>query len=116
MVTLQQVQHGLSKYVSNELTSKMTGAQKWIFGAGAELYIGNIGSIFNKLKVHPMVSALGIIDEQDQIDIDKLYNVLLHQADNGPMTVDIPLAGAFTFNRSDVEKLYGYIVNRGGLM
>ena len=110
MVTLQQVQHGLSQYVSNELTSKMSGAQKWIFGAGAELYIGNIANIFNKLKVHPMVSALGVIDEQDNIDIDKLYKVLLHQADQSPMTIDVPLAGAFTFNRSDVEKLYSYIL------
>lgn len=116
MVTLQQVQQGLSHYVSHELLSKMTGAQKWIFGAGAELYIGNIASIFNKLKVHPMVSALGIIDENDQIDLDKLYNVVLHQADQGPMTIDIPMAGAFTFDRSDVEKLYGYITNRGGIM
>ena len=93
----------------------MSGAQKWIFGAGAELYIGNIAQIFNKLKVHPMVSALGIIDEQDQIDLDKLYAVLLHQADQSPMTIDIPMAGAFTFNRSDVEKLYNYIV-RGGMI
>ncbi len=115
MVTLQQMQQGLSKYVANELTSKMNGAQKWIFGAGAELYIGNIAQIFNKLKAHPMVSALGVIDEQDQIDLDKLYTVVLHQADHGPMTIDIPMAGAFTFDRSDVEKLYNYIV-RGGMM
>lgn len=115
MVTLQQMQQGLSKYVANELTSKMSGAQKWIFGAGAELYIGNIAQIFNKLKSHPMVSALGVIDEQDQIDLDKLYTVLLHQADQSPMTIDIPMAGAFTFDRGDVEKLYNYIV-RGGMM
>lgn len=109
MVTLQQVQHGLSQFVSNELTSKMTGAQKWIFGAGAELYIGNIASIFDKLKAHPMVSALGVIDEQDQIDIDKLYQVVLKQADQSPMTIDIPMVGAFTFGRADVEALYRYI-------
>lgn len=113
MVTLQQVQQGLSHYVTNELTSKMSGAQKWIFGAGAELYIGNIAQIFNKLKANPMVSALGVVDENDHIDIDKLYTVLLHQADQSPMTIDIPLAGAFTFDRGDVEKLYGYITGRG---
>ena len=113
MVTLQQVQHGLSQYVSNELTSKMSGAQKWIFGAGAELYIGNIASIFNNLKMNPMVKALGVIDEQDQIDLDKLYQVVLKQADQGPMTIDIPMVGAFTFDRSDVEKIYQYIMNRG---
>lgn len=112
MVSLQQVQQGLSKFVEQELLPKMGGAQKWIFGAGAELYIGNIASVFNKLKMHPMVSGLGVIDEQDQIDIDKLYKVLLHQADHGPMTIDVPLAGAFTFDRNDVEKLYGYIVRR----
>lgn len=113
MVTLNQIQQGLSRYVSNELTSKMTGAQKWIFGAGAELYLANIGGIFNTLKTHPMVKALGIIDEQDQVDIDKLYNALLHQADLGAMTVDIPMAGSFTFNRNDVENLYRYII--GGM-
>lgn len=113
MVSLAQVQQGLSRYVENELTSKMTGAQKWIFGVGAELYLANISSIYNKLKVHPMVDALGIIDKQDQIDIDKLYNALLHQADLGAMTVDIPMAGSFTFNRNDVENLYRYII--GGM-
>lgn len=113
MVTLSQLQRGLSQYVSNELTSKMTGAQKWIFGAGAELYLANIGGIYNTLKTHPMVKALGIIDEQDQIDLDRLYNALLHQADTGAMTVDIPMAGSFTFNRGDVERLYQYII--GGM-
>ena len=113
MVNLNQVQQGLSRYIDNELTSKMTGAQKWIFGAGAELYLGNISSIYNKLKVHPMVDALGIIDENDQIDIDRLYSALLHQADKGSMTMDIPVIGAFTFNRSDVERMYQYII--GGM-
>lgn len=113
MVNLQQVQRGLSRYVSNELTSKMTGAQKWIFGAGAELYLANIGEVFNKLKTNPMVAALGVIDESGNIDIDKVYTVFLHQADSGSMTVEIPMAGAFTFDRSDVEKIYQYII--GGM-
>lgn len=114
MISLQQLQQGLSRYVSLEMTSKMTGAQKWIFGAGAELYIGNMAKIFNALKNHPMVSALDVISENDQIDIDKIYNAILRQADQSPMTVDIPIVGAFTFNRGDVEALYNYIRESGG--
>ena len=67
------------------------------------------GEIFNTLKSNPVVSAMGIIDEQDQIDIDAIYREFAAQAQRGAVTFDVPLVGALTLTATDVDKLYGYI-------
>lgn len=113
-ISIQQLQRGLSRYINLEMISKMTGAKRWVFGAAAEIYTGNIAKIINTLKANPMIAMLDVIDENDRIDIDKLYGAILRQADQGSITVDMPLVGAFTFGRGDVEALYNYIQESGG--
>ena len=67
------------------------------------------GEIFNTLKNNPVVSAMGVIDEQDQIDIDAIYQEFAAQAQRGAVTFDVPLVGALTLTAADVDKLYRYI-------
>lgn len=110
MVTVAQVQSGIERYISTEFLSKLNGVQKWVVDAASAMYLLNAGKIFEGLKNNPMIAALGVIDEQDHIDIDKLYKHFKAAAGKAPATVSIPLLGAVTLNEGDVDKLYNFIV------
>lgn len=107
---LAQVQRGVERYISAEFLSKLSGVQKWVIDAAAAMYLTNAPAIFNSLKGNPLVSALDIVDEQDHIDVDKLYKHFKAAASKGPATMTIPILGAVTLNENDVDKLYNYIV------
>lgn len=110
MVTVAQVQTGLQKYIAGEFLQKLNGLQKWVVDAASAMYLLNFGTIFNQLKANPMITALGVIDEQDHIDIDKLYQHFKAAAEKCPATMTVPMLGAVTLNVGDVDKLYNYIV------
>lgn len=109
MVTVAQVQTGLQKYIAGEILQKLSGVQKWVVDAASAMYLLNFGTIFNQLKANPMIAALGVIDEQDHIDIDKLYKHF-KAAEKSPATMTVPMLGAVTLNAGDVDKLYNCIV------
>lgn len=113
MVTLNQVQNGVVKYIDNELIPNINGWQKWVFGALASTAMLKTTNIFNSLKQNEFVKMLGVIDENDNIDIDTLYREFLKQAQKGAVTFDVPMIGAMTLNHTDVEKLYRYITEGG---
>lgn len=109
-VTLAQFQHGMERYIGTEFVERLSGVQKWVVDAAAAMYLANASAIFDSLKKNPLVSGLNIIDEQDHIDIDKLYKNFKEAAKKGPATMSIPLLGAVTLNEGDVDKLYNFIV------
>ena len=53
---------------------------------------------------------MGIIDENDQIDIDAVYREFSAQAQRGAITFDVPLVGPLTLGAGDVDQLYRYII------
>lgn len=110
MVTLAQVQQGLTRYVDTELMSKITGWQKWVFGATVSLSLSKISNIFNDLKENAFVKMLDVIDENDNIDIDTIYREFHKQAQSGPITFDVPVINMpLTLNSGDVDKIYHFI-------
>lgn len=109
-VNLSQVQNGVERYVSSEFLSKLSGVQKWVVDAAVAMYLTNASAIFDGLKKNPLVSAMGIIDANDHIDIDKLYKHIKTAAAKGPATMSVPVLGAVTLNESDIDKLYNFIV------
>lgn len=109
MVSIDRVKRGIARYLDSELI-KMTGWQKWVFGAGAAMYLENFASVVSKLREHPAVNALGIINETGDIAVEKLYQHLRIQAQKGPITFDVPMVGRITLSEADVDKLYQYIM------
>lgn len=109
MVTLAQATAGIERYLDTEILAKIPGWQKWVLGAAASRMLSRSGEIFNTLKSNPVVSAMGVIDENDQIDIDAVYREFAAQAQRGAVTFDVPFVGALTLTTTDVDKLYGYI-------
>ena len=111
MVTIAQVQQGLARYVDEELISKIEGWQRWVFGAGAAMYIDKAPQLIEQYRQHPAVKILGVIGDDNQIDIDELYRYMLPQARKGAATITVPILGSVTLDERDVDKLYRYIIN-----
>ena len=110
MVTLLQVTNGLQKYIEAEILPMVTDWRKWVLGAGASVALSKSGEIFAKLKANPMIAALGVIDNEDRIDIERLHREFAKQAQKGAITLDVPLLGPVTLNAQDVDRLYHYII------
>jgi hypothetical protein len=110
MVTLAQVQQGLTRYADTELMPKISGWQKWVFGATISLSLSKISNIFNELKDNAFLNMLDVIDENNNIDIDSIYREFHKQAEKGAITFDVPVINMpLTLNANDVEKLYQFI-------
>ena len=109
MYPYNKVIDGISKYIDTEVITKVVGWQKWTLGTISGLMLSKGTNLFNELKENKIVKDLGIIDENDNIDIDNIYKELKKQADKGAITFNIPMAGSLTLNGEDVDKLYSYI-------
>lgn len=109
MVTLSQVLKGLSVFLEREIVEKVDGFMKWGVGAAIAIYLDNGVNIFNSLKNNQWVKMLDAIDENDNIDIDKIYNAILPEAKKHAITFKAPGLGVITLTSNDVEKLYANI-------
>lgn len=110
MVNIEQVKNGVAKYVDNEFVAKMNGIKRWVVGGVAGIAILRAENIFRHLKHNAFVEMLDVIDENDMIDIDVIYNSFLNQARKGEAVIDLPAVGPTTFNEHDIEALYRYII------
>lgn len=107
MTTLVSVIEGVKEFANEELIMKMSGLGKWVVGAGVSMAMDNAVNTFNELKENPLIKALGIIHEDDTIDIDSLYAKMKEQAEKyGAVSLSIPMIGAVTIRAEDLDHLY----------
>lgn len=109
MYEYSQVINGIAKFVDTEMLTKMTGIQKWVAGSGIGILLSKGANTFSTLKQNEYVKMLGIVDENDKIDIDTIYTELKKQAQKCNAVVDLPMLGTITLNESDVDRLYQLI-------
>ena len=110
MYRFDKVIKGIINYIDNEILIKIDGWQKWVVGAGAGMLMSNATEIFNNLKTNEFIKLLNIIDENNNtIDISRLYGEIRKQAQKGPVDLNIPMIGTITLNETDVDKIYNYI-------
>lgn len=111
MVPMSQVQNGIAKYLDTEIVGKLNDWRKWVVGAAAALILQDFNKIVEQYKGNDFVKMLGVIDEGNNVDVQKLYQMFKAQAQKSPATFNAPLLGTVTLNESDVDKLYHYIIN-----
>lgn len=106
MVTKEQFKNGVLRYVDNEIANKVGGVRKWLVIIASTEMTANMDSLLSKLPKN------GYVQEDGMIDIDRLYTDMHRIAEQtGPVTEHIPVIGDVTFNTSDIESLYRYIVS-----
>lgn len=110
MVTMQQVKNGVVRYIDSDLLPQLDGFRKIGLGVYSALAANNIVAVAMKYKDHPAVAVLGIVDENGNVDIDKLYQSVIPMFANGEkQRIDIPMIGELRLDKMDIEKLYHYI-------
>lgn len=110
MIPYTKVISGVSRYIDEEIVTKLTGYQKWVVGAGAGIMLNKSTNVFNSLKANSIIKQMELINEKDEIDVETIYRELKKQAQKSAVTVEIPFSGTLTLNEQDVDKLYSMIV------
>lgn len=110
MVTLQQVQSGIVQYAKNDVMPHLEGGRRLAFGIAVELAANNIANTILKYKDHPFISMLNVMDENNEIDIDRVYAAASPMFENGQKhVIHLPFFGDMKVDRTDLESLYRYM-------
>ncbi|MCL2791154.1 MAG: hypothetical protein FWD79_11015 [Desulfobulbus sp.] len=71
------------------------------------------GKYAGMVSDHPVVKALGLVDEDGMIDASMVYEcaegTLGKHADGGKLRFDAGPWGIFTFGRNDLKTIYEYV-------
>lgn len=111
MVTIKQVEQGLARFLDTELMTKLpdVGWQKVLTGTAAGLIIKRMDNIFDSLKKNELIKAMGIVTDNDMIDIDVLWSEFKSNMPDTGLQVEIPMLGKITLSKADIDKLYALI-------
>ena len=110
MVSMNQIQAGVIRYIDTEILPHLTGAKRIGLGIYSALAAQNVAGMVMTYKDHPAVEVLSVVDENGNVDIDRLYQAAAPMFSNGERhTITIPLIGDMTVDKTDLEKLYRYV-------
>ena len=107
----EQVAEGLSLFVESELLPAFDGWRMWAAAAALALFHKQSGSIITTLSQNKIISSLGVVDGDGNIDVDSAIEALKEALrKHGKLPLDIPaLDISFNFSENDVETLRGYL-------
>ena len=105
MVTMQQLQNGLGRFVDTELTANMSGWVKPVAQTVAGLFISELPRTIEK---HPIAQALSLVQD-GMVDIDKAYAELVKHV-TAPVPVPIKGIGTMMVTRENIDTLYRMIL------
>jgi hypothetical protein len=109
MVHKSNIIPGLSKFIDNDILSQYPPtSMKRIVGAGAAaLFLKN-----NQNKIHSLLDALGIMSDDNMIDIESARDILKSEISKvGFMRITFPVIGDVDFTPDDLDKLYRYMIS-----
>lgn len=107
-VTIDQAMRGAVRFADNEIIPHLPGGKGIGAGIALALIMDGGRSRILALREHPAVKLMQIMDEQGNIDLDRLYNAARPKFEN-KLSVSLPFIGELKFDQNDVDKLYKYI-------
>ena len=107
MVTTQQVVKGVLEYADKNVMPKLEEGKQFLAGMVLGVVGNKADGMIRALAQQPMIAALDIIKPNGDVDLDTLYAAASAQMDRqGSLSIDIPIIGKMTFDRSDLDALY----------
>lgn len=110
MTSIDQIQRGASRFVDTELMPKLAGRDKWIVAGVVTLYIKRLPALVEQVKNKEAVRMLGVIGEDNSVDLEAVYNSIKPAAAQTPVQVNIPMGGTITITGTDIDILYNCIM------
>lgn len=111
--SLDSVKQGLARYLDGEFIPNYrkthTAVATYAFSVVAALAIENLGVTAQTLVSHPLTSFLGVVDEDNNIDVTKVLGQMRKSMPDEGLKVPVPAVGLLTFTKEDVDALEGYM-------
>jgi len=109
MVTITQVQKGLTRFIDSDVMPKLSGWEKIVVGGGGGLIASKLPDV---LGSYSMISALGVYDaERGEVDLDAMYEAAKPYIGDEAIPVKIPLVGVtLKLTQRELDSLYRYIM------
>lgn len=117
MVTIDKVKRGLANFADREIISKapVGSFKKIAIGTAVGLYLSNLEKVVIQNKDSMFISALGVIQSDGAIDIDKLAGAVKENIPDEGMKINVDILGAhladMTLRRADIDDIVNYIYN-----
>lgn len=108
MVTIEQVQKGLARYIDVQLAGAFEGWQKAVVLAGGVLIARNIPALVDQYAGHPLAGALGVFRDGG-IDIDAMHEAFAENLGGEKVPIKLPGIGVIKFGRDDLDALVRYV-------
>lgn len=110
-VPMNDVISGITAYFRTEVMPHLPtdGVKGFGVGFAAALAINRIEKIIRQLAGIPVVAMLGVIDDNDMVDIDALREAALQTMPEDGLSIQITGQHRITFGNDDVQKLYNLI-------
>lgn len=111
MVTVDQAQRGLVKFVDAEIAPGLSATEKVIIGGGAGVIAAKLPGILDRYTGSGALSLLELYDrERGQVDLDAVYEAVKPYIGPDPIPVKIPVAGVtIKLTQREIDALYRYI-------
>lgn len=109
MVTIDQAMRGAMRLADSEIIPHLPTGKGIGAGIALALIMDGGKDRLMKLREHPAVQLMGVMDDGGNIDIDRLYNAARPKMEGQKLPVDVPIIGELRFDVGDLDKLYRYI-------
>lgn len=108
MVTIDQAMRGAVRFIETEILPHLPTGKGIGAGIAVALIMDGGKEKILSLRNHPVVQMMGVMDENGNINIDRLYNAARPKFEQ-KLPVSVPFIGELKFDQNDVDKLYRYI-------
>lgn len=114
MVSINKIEQGVAAYLDSEIMPQLQNGslEKVIAGTAISLAIRKSGKILAGYKNNKAIQMLELMDSEGNVDVDILAEELKKNIPTEGFKIEVPLIGAMTFHKDDVDKLHKYIVNK----
>ena len=108
MVTIDQAMRGAVRFIETEILPHLPTGKGIGAGIAVALIMDGGKEKILSLRSHPVVQVMGVMDENGNVNIDRLYNAARPKFEQ-KLPVSVPFIGELKFDQNDVDKLYRYI-------